>query len=90
MTDKQAIVFEALSRGRLIFPYRDEMADLRAQRDRGPLTDMEDERLRALEGAYERIKAKDAWFHSAMESGDTEAARQVADSALAILKEIGP
>ena len=33
MTDPQAVAFEALSRGRLVFPYREEMEDLRDERD---------------------------------------------------------
>lgn len=90
MTDTQAVVFEALSRGRLVFPFRDEMAALRKTREAGPLTDDESERLRVLEGAFERIKAKDQWFHSAMQAGDIEAARHVAEAALAIMKEVAP
>ena len=86
MTDQEAVVFEALARGRLIFPFKQEMSDLRAME--GPLTDDESDRLADLSDAFEKIKVKDKWFHSAMEGGDTETAGKVAGEALAILEEL--
>lgn len=88
MTDQQARVFEALARGRLIFPFRDELRGLRDLAKSGPLTSDEQGRLTALDGAYQKIKAKDEWFHSAMLAGDQASAAKVAQDALAILKEV--
>ena len=88
MTDMQAIVFEALAKGRLIFPFKDELFKLRKWAAQGPLTEAEIARLNTLEAAYERVKSKDKWFHSAMQSGDTEGARQYAEEALAICRDL--
>lgn len=88
MTDPQAIVFEALARGRLIFPFKDELRELRSRAKSGPLIDAEQARMEELESAFERVKAKDAWFHAAMQSGDHEGARQVAEQALEICQEV--
>lgn len=88
MTDGQAKVFEALSRGRLIFPFKEERSELRARAAAGPLIDDEAVRLADLDSAFEDIKAKDQWFHSAMQSGDIEAAGKVAAEALDVLQEL--
>ncbi len=88
MTDPEAMVFEALSRGRLIFPFKDELSALRKHAANGELTDAETERKLALEGAFETLLVKDKWFHSAMEGGDTEAARKVAEEALQVLQDL--
>lgn len=84
MTDEQAKVFEALSRGRLIFPYQNELDALQDQD--GPLTSDESSRLSALEGLYAKVKVKDEWFHSAMLAGDIDGAGRVAQEALALME----
>ena len=88
MTDDQARTFEALARGRLIFPFRGELAELRAESKRGPLTSDEAARLKDLSAAFDKVKVKDQWFHSAMLAGDIEAAAKAAEEALAILEEV--
>lgn len=88
MTDPEAMVFEALARGRLIFPFKDELKALRDTAANGPLTDSENERMAELVGAFEQVKIKDKWFHSAMEGGDTETARRVAEEALEICEQV--
>lgn len=86
MTDDQARIMEALGRGRLIFPFREELADLRGRQ--GPRTSEEGERLKALEDAHRAIKTKDQWFHSAMKSGDIEAAAKVAQEVAGVLEDL--
>lgn len=88
MTDMEAKVFESLSRGRLMFPFKDELAALRKKSQAGPLIDSEAERMTDLQGAFEVIKVKDRWFHSAMEGGDTIGAQKIAEEALAVLQEL--
>ena len=88
MTDNQARVFVSLSRGRLIFPFREEADHLRALSKSGPLTSDESERLSALEEGYRKVKAKDQGFHSAMESGNIESAGRIAEEALSICKDL--
>lgn len=88
MTDPEAMVFEALARGRLIFPFKDELATLRKEFAAGPLTDAEAERKLALEGAFQTLLVKDKWFHSAMEGGDIDTARHIADEALKVCQEL--
>ena len=88
MTDPEAMVFEALGRGRLIFPFKDELAELRARAKAGPLIDSEAERLSELEGAFQIMLVKDKWFNSAMQGGDLEAACKVAEEALAVCQEL--
>ena len=86
MTDEQTKVFEAVSRGRLIFPFQDEM-DALSDID-GELTDDEDSRLAELSDAFDKIKIKDEWFHSAMEGGDVDTAARVAGEALKICEDL--
>ena len=88
MTPQQNIVFSALARGRLIFPFKEERSELRARAAAGPLIEDEAARLTDLDEAFEDIKAKDQWFHSAMQSGDIEAAGKVAAEALDVLQEL--
>ena len=88
MTDEQARVFSSLSRGRLIFPFREEADRLRSLAKSGPLTSDESERLAALEDGYKRVKVKDQGFHASMESGNLEAAGRIAEEALAICKDL--
>ncbi len=83
------MVFEALARGRLIFPFKDELAALRKHAASGDLTDAEAQRKLELEGGFQTLLVKDKWFHSAMEGGDTEAARKVAEEALQVCRELG-
>ena len=88
MTPEQDLVFSALSRGRLIFPFRGELKALRKQSEIGPLIGGESERLAALSKAFDEIKVKDKWFHSAMEGGDTDTAARVAGEALKICEDL--
>ena len=88
MSDQEAAVFEAISRGRLIFPFRDELSALKKQAQAGPLTDDEQERLSELQGAFQIILTKDKWFHSAMVAGDTDTALKVAEEALKVCQEL--
>ena len=88
MTDEQAVVMESLGRGRLIFPFKTEMSDLRQRAKAGPLTESESGRLNAIEGAFEKIKIKDQWFHSAMQGGDIESAGKIAGEALSICEDL--
>lgn len=88
MTDEQARVMESLGRGRLIFPFREEMESLRAQGNQGPLTADEGSRLKDLTAAYEKIKIKDQWFHSAIQGGELDQAAKVAEEAKEILEEL--
>ncbi len=88
MTPEQNVVFSALARGRLIFPFREEMNALREQAARGPLIEDEAARLAVLSDAFEKIKKKDEWFHSAMEGGDMSAAGKIAAEALEMLRDL--
>lgn len=86
MTDDQARVMEAVARGRLIFPFRNELKNLRGRP--GPLTSEESGRLAALEDALRNVKIKDQWFHSAMQAGDIEMAAKYAQEALEVIEAI--
>ena len=88
MTPEQDAVFSALARGRLIFPFREELSELREMAKEGPLTDSESQRLIDLEGAFQTMIVKDKWFHSAIEGGDTETARKIAEEALKVCQEL--
>ena len=88
MTQEQDAVFSALARGRLIFPFKAERSALRATAKRRSLIDDEAERLSDLDGAFQTMLVKDKWFHSAMQAGDTETARRVAEEALAVCQEL--
>jgi hypothetical protein len=84
MNDQESEVFESLVRGRLIYPFLTELRDLRKTPQ---LTSIEADRLAQLEKNYQQVKLKDAWFHSAIVSGDMESASQAAEQALRIIKE---
>ena len=86
MNFEENVVFSALARGRLIFPFRDEMSALRS--NQRPLIEDESARLTALSDAFEKIKIKDQWFHSAMQGGDIESAGKIAGEALSICEEL--
>ena len=88
MTPEQEMVFSALARGRLIFPFRAELKELRAQSKAGPLIGGEAERLADLEAGFKEIIIKDKWFHSAMEGGDTKTARKYAEEAKEICADL--
>lgn len=82
MTDDQAKIFGALSRGRLIFPFHDERQALhQAVRD-GGLTSREEDRKAVLDGVYSEFERIDHAFHGAMEAGDNEAALGAVAAAL--------
>ena len=86
MNFEENVVFSALARGRLIFPFRDEMSALRS--NQRPLIEDESARLTALSDAFEKIKIKDQWFHSAMQGGDWETAEKASKEAQAILEDL--
>ena len=88
MTPEQNLVFQSLSRGRLIFPFRAEMKSLRAVAARRELIDAESERLAELEDGLKAMVVKDEWFHSAMEGGDVDTAARVAGEALKICEDL--
>ena len=88
MTEDQLQVFEALRRGRLICPFRQEMLDLQKIRKYGVLTQDEERRLAVLEAAYEVIKTHDAAFNAAMKSMDYEAALPHAKAGFIVANEV--
>lgn len=88
MDADQMQVFEALWRGRLIFPFQDELAGLREEDGSGGLTTDEQGRREVLEGAYKRVKEKDEVFHKAMVTGNDAQALTAAEEALVIIQEI--
>ena len=79
MNDDDAEVMEALTRGRLIFPFMEEMEGLRAA---GPLTAPEKVRLERLDKAYSYMKTCDEKFNAAYEAGNLEDAQAAAEKAL--------
>lgn len=81
MTDDQAKVFGALSRGRLIFPFHDERQSLHAAENEGGLTEREKEKKALLDDAFEVMQKRDAEFHASMLSGNLEAANAAVMSA---------
>ena len=88
MTDQEASVLAAIARGRLIYPFLEEMRGLQELATKTELASYETARLKALEQNFAKIKTKDEWFHSAMASGNIEAAGRVAEEVLAIIKEV--
>lgn len=82
MTDDQAKVFGALSRGRLIFPFHDERQALHAVEKEGGLTAREAARKSLLDHAYQRLELHSDAFHSALLKGDFEAAEASVKSAI--------
>lgn len=87
MTEEQAIVFEAMGNGRLIFPQMSEMKELRGIN--GPRTSQESGRLAVLEKAFSKISEKDRAFHSALEHGNVSGADAIAQAALKIIEDAG-
>ena len=88
MTDEQKAVFEAVSRGRLIFPFRGEREHLLDQAKAGPLASFEKARLEKIEAAYAKVRNQDERFHSAMVAGDIEGAGRIAEEALKTLESL--
>lgn len=89
MTDTEQVVLEAVTRGRLVVPFREELLALREEAQAGPLTGPEQARLEVLERAYAQVAGLDAAFHNAMELGDYTAADKVARQMLAVAEVIG-
>lgn len=85
MNDDDAEVMEALTRGRLIFPFLEEMEGLRAA---GPLTVPEKARLGDLESAYSYMQTCDKKFNAAYERGDLEEALEAASKALGEMENL--
>lgn len=82
MTDDQAKIFSALSRGRLIFPFHDERKALHDAKKDGGLTAREEDRKAVLDGVFSEFTAIDHAFHGALEAGDNEAALGAVAAAL--------
>lgn len=88
MTDNENVVLEAVTRGRLICPFREELIALRDEAAAGPLTGPETQRLAVLERAYEQVEGLDGAFHTAMEAEDYTAAERVARDMLAVAEVV--
>lgn len=88
MTDTENVVLEAVTRGRLICPFREELLALREEAAAGPLTGPEKERLEVLERAYKQVEGLDDAFHKAMEAEDYNAAERVARDMLAVAEVV--
>ena len=85
MNEREEVVLEAAARGRLIFPYMEELTRLREERKIGPLTATEKERLAGLEEVFKEFSGLDRSFHAAMASGDLTTAERAAYQALTLL-----
>ncbi len=81
MTDDQAKIFGALSRGRLIFPFHDERQALHEAVSAGGLTEREKVRKELLDDAFVHMEKRDSEFHKAMLAGDMESAQAAVSSA---------
>jgi len=86
MDEGQTLAFEALSRGRLIFPFQEEIESLRSVR--GDNTAAEVERLSRLEQGRSKIEAKDKLFNEAMRGGDLVSAERFAKEAVRIAEDL--
>ena len=82
MTDESAEVLEALTRGRLIFPFLEEMNALRDEASAGPLLMDEKARLGELEKVFAEFEKHDKAFNAAYEAGHLELAQGHAQQAL--------
>lgn len=89
MTDQENVVLEAVTRGRLIVPFREELLALRDEAKAGPLTGPEKSRLEILESAHEQVEGMDGAFHHAMEGGDYASAERIALQMLAVAEVVG-
>jgi hypothetical protein len=87
MSDVDDVVLEAVSRGRLIFPFMEELEALR--KTVGGLTEMEQARLARLEAAFEQVRGLDAAFHAAMAEQDLVTAEDIARRVLAVAEAVG-
>ncbi len=85
MTEDSANVLEALTRGRLIFPFMEEMNALRDEAKAGPLLGSEKGRLAEIEAAYKEFAVHDEKFHAAYVSGNLDAAQMHAEMALRVV-----
>ena len=88
MTNEQKMVVESLSKGILPIPFKEELDGIRAVASRGPMTSREKSRLSVLESAFSESQKHGAAFHSAVVSGDLDAAQEHSEAALTVAEGV--
>lgn len=88
MTEESDEVLEALTRGRLIFPFMEEMVALQGEAKQGPLLANEKVRLGKIEATFIEFQKHDNGFNAAYESGDLDKALEHGQMGLAVAEDL--